>query len=72
MRRLYTRLVVAFLLVILVTLCVLSATLFLILRRSPLEDRQTFTRLTAQALGIATFLQNVPNPPATMQGWRRF
>lgn len=69
MRRLYTRLVVAFLLVILVTLCVLSATLFLILRRSPLEDRQTFTRLTAQALGIATFLQNVPNPPATMQGW---
>lgn len=70
MQRLYGRLVIAFLLVILVTLCVLSSALFLILRRSPLEDRQTFAQLNAQALGIITFLQNVPDPPADLTEWQ--
>ena len=70
MRRLYGRLVIAFLIVILMTLCVLSSALFLILRRSPLEDQQTFAQLNAQALGIVTFLQNAPNPPTSLNEWQ--
>lgn len=66
MRGLRARLLLAFLLVIIVMLCSISATLLVILARNPLEDRQAIASLQAQALGIATFLRNTTEtfPPA--------
>ncbi|MFP4345297.1 MAG: sensor histidine kinase [Anaerolineales bacterium] len=59
MRGLRGRLLLAFLAVILVTLCSVSTALLLLLARDPLEERQAFLRLSAQARGIAAFLRNV-------------
>ncbi|MBN1260810.1 MAG: hypothetical protein JXB35_09030, partial [Anaerolineae bacterium] len=54
MNKLYIRLTLAFLAVIVLTLCSITLALILILRNSPLQERQVETQLVAQAQGIAT------------------
>lgn len=60
MNRLRGRLSLAFLVVILVTLCSISVALLLILRQNPLEERQALTTLTTQATGLAALLRRSP------------
>lgn len=60
MKRLQTRLILAFLLVVLVVLCGVSAGLLLILQRSPEQQRMAYLALTTKAQALTELLLRTP------------